>query len=50
MIRRSIPVLKLPDKNALFHLLEMYLSVKLLRNQVSTENVDIKVSALRTPS
>ena len=50
LIRRSIPVLKLPEKkNALFHLLGIQLSLKLLRDQVSTENIGIKVSALITP-
>ena len=48
MITRSVPVLKLPEKNALFHLLGILLSVKLLRNQVSAENIGIKVSALIT--
>ena len=47
MIARSVPVLKLPEKNILFPLLGIYL---LLRNQVSAENIDIKVSALITPS
>ena len=50
LITRSVPVLKLPEKNALFHLLGIYLSVKLLRNEVSAENIGIKVSALTTPS
>ena len=49
-ITRSVPVLKLPEQNALFHLLGIWLSVKLLRNQVSAENIGIKVSALLTPS
>ena len=47
MITRSVPVLELPEKNALFSLLGIYL---LLRNQVSAENIGIKVSALITPS
>ena len=50
LITRSVPVLKLPEKNALFHLLGIQLSVKLLRNQVSAENIGIKVSALITPN
>ena len=47
MITSSVPVLKLPEKNALFPLLGVYL---LLRNQVSAENIGIKVSALITAS
>ena len=47
MITRSVLVLKLPEKNALFPLLGIYL---LLRNQVYAENIGIKVFALITPS
>ena len=50
LITRSVPVLKLPEKNELFHLLGISLSVKLLRNQVSAENIGIKISALIAPS
>ena len=50
LLTRSVPVLKLPEKNALFLLLGIQLSVKLLRNQISAENIGIKVSALITPS
>ena len=50
LITRSVPVLKLPGKNALFHLLGILLSVKLLRNQVSAENIGITISALIAPS
>ena len=46
LITRLVPVLRLPQKNALFSLLGIYL---LLRDQVSAENVGIKVSALITP-
>ena len=38
LIARSVPVLTFPEKNALFHFLGIYLSVKLLTNQVSAEN------------
>ena len=47
MIARSVPVLKLPEKNVLLSLLGIYM---LLWNQVSVENVGIKVSALITSS
>ena len=47
MITRSVVVIKLPEKNALFPLLGIYL---LVRNQVSAENIGIEASALITPS
>ena len=47
LVARSVPVLKLSEKNSLFPLLGIYL---LLRNQVSAENIGIKVSALITPN
>ena len=47
LITISFPLLKLPEKNAFFPILGMYL---LLRNQVSAENISIKVSALIPPS
>ena len=40
---RSVPVLKLPEKNVLFPLLGIYVTKK---SRVSAENIDIKVSAL----
>ena len=58
LIERSVPVLKLPDKNVLFPLLEfifyyipiIYGVYLLLRNKVSAENIGIKLSVLITPS
>ena len=58
LIERSVPVLKLPDKNVLFPLLEcifyyipiIYGIYLLLRNKVSAENIGIKLSVLITPS
>ena len=47
LIARSVSVLKLPEKNELFPLLGICL---LLRNQVSAENIGLKVSALIIPS
>ena len=47
LVAISVPVLKLPEENALFSLLAIYL---LLRNQVSVENIGIKVSAVIIPS
>ena len=49
LITRLVPVLKMPERNAIFHLRGIQLSVK-LRNQVSAENIVIKVSALLTAS
>ena len=46
LITRSVPVLKLPEKMDYFL---FYINL-LLRNQVSAENIGIKVSALITPS
>ena len=50
LIARPVPVLMLPEKNALFHLVRIWLSVKLLGNQVSAENIGIEISALIRPS
>ena len=41
LLARSVSVLKLPEKNALFPLLGIYL---LLRNQIPAENIGVKVS------
>ena len=40
LIARSVSVLKLPEENTLLPQLGIYL---LLRNQVSVENIDIKL-------
>ena len=46
---RSVPVLKLPEKNV--NIIPSSKNINLLlRNQVSAENIGIKVSALTTPS
>ena len=49
LITKSVPVLKLPEKKCIIPS-SRNISVKLLRNQVSAENIGIKVSALITPS
>ena len=49
MTARSVPVLKLPEKNV--NIIPSSKNINLLlRNQVSAENIGIKVSALTTPS
>ena len=45
LITKSVPVLKLPEKKCIIPS-SRNISVKLLRNQVSVENISIKVSAL----
>ena len=49
LITRSVPVLNLPEKKSIIPSFRN-ISVKLLRNQVSAENIGTKVSALITPS